>query len=304
MGGALRRRSRSWPHGHPRCRGGVAGDMRRECGEGRQKRNLRSPPTSSVPRRIPPWRCATPRIEALGHGPRQGGRWYAAVGHREDSVGWGRGKGLRSARAMCQALFTLGRFLPSSLSALLFLDHLSPRIYCTVPISFILMLPKGLRSARALPHLTVFCPPLSPPALLVPRSSFSSRPDLCFSAGSGLPWRCGSIPPGLSSLAAPPPLICSPRPSLLGLSKSPESLCQSEVRNRAHDHKMVAKRSRIEGMYHNCGIMTIRFRSTIIHNRVRVVVQGGLPPSHLNLCGSLRSGTAHTRTICNTTRLT
>ena len=34
---------------------------------------------------------------------------------------------------------------------------------------------------------------------LVPRSSFSSRPDLCFSAGSGLPWRCGSIPPGLSS---------------------------------------------------------------------------------------------------------
>lgn len=48
-------------------------------------------------------------------------------------------------------------------------------------------------------HLVVFCPPLSPPALLVPRSSFSSRPDLCFSAGSGLPWRCGSIPPGLSS---------------------------------------------------------------------------------------------------------
>lgn len=91
MGGALRRRSRSWPHGHPRCRGGVAGDMRRECREGRQKRNLRSPPTSSVPRCIPPWRCATPRIEAPGHGPRQGGRWYAAVGRREDSVGWGRG---------------------------------------------------------------------------------------------------------------------------------------------------------------------------------------------------------------------
>ena len=90
--------------------------------------------------------------------------------------------------------------------------------------------------------------------------------------------------------------------ALLGLSKSPESLCQSEVRNRAHDHKMVAKRSRIEGMYHNCGIMTIRFRSTIIHNRVRVVVQGGLPPSHLNLCGSLSSGTE--RTICNNTRLT
>ena len=90
--------------------------------------------------------------------------------------------------------------------------------------------------------------------------------------------------------------------ALLGLSKSPESLCQSEVRNRAHDHKMVAKRSRIEGMYHNCGIMTIRFRSTIIHNRVRVVVQGGLPPSHLNLCGGLRSGTE--RTICNNTRLT
>ena len=74
--------------------------------------------------------------------------------------------GLRSARALCRALFALGCFLPSSLSALLFLDHLSPRIYCTVPISFILMLPKGLRSARALPHLTVFCPPLSPPALL------------------------------------------------------------------------------------------------------------------------------------------
>ena len=91
MGGALRRRSRSWPHGHSRCRGGVAGDMRRECREGRQKRNLRSPPTSSVPRCIPPWRCATPRIEAPGHGPRQGGRWYAAVGRREDSVGWGRG---------------------------------------------------------------------------------------------------------------------------------------------------------------------------------------------------------------------
>ena len=67
--------------------------------------------------------------------------------------------------------------------------------------------------------MVVFCPPLSPPALFAPQSSFSSRPDLCFSAGSGLPWRCGSIPPGLSSLAAPPPLICSPRPFL------PPSVC-------------------------------------------------------------------------------
>ena len=246
MGGALRRRSRSWPHGHSRCRGGVAGDMRRECGEGRQKRNLRSPPTSSVPRRIPPWRCATPRIEALGHGPRQGGRWYAAVGHREDSVGWGRGKGLRSARAMCQALFTLGRFLPSSLSALLFLDHRSSFstyiLYSTHLIYSYAAQRSEVRTSA--PTLDCFLPSSLSARPLVPRSSFSSRPDLCFSAGSGLPWRCGSIPPGL----------------------------------------------------------TIRFRSTIIHNRVRVVVQGGLPPSHLNLCGGLRSGTE--RTICNNTRLT
>ena len=69
------------------------------------------------------------------------------------------------------------------------------------------------------PTLDCFLPSSLSARPLVPRSSFSSRPDLCFSAGSGLPWRCGSIPPGLSSLAAPPPLICSPRPFL------PPSVC-------------------------------------------------------------------------------
>ena len=49
------------------------------------------------------------------------------------------------------------------------------------------------------PTLDCFLPSSLSARPLVPRSSFSSRPDLCFSAGSGLPWRCGSIPPGLSS---------------------------------------------------------------------------------------------------------
>ena len=67
-------------------------------------------------------------------------------------------------------------------------------------------------------HLVVFCPPLSlrPPSF-VPRSSFSSRPDLCFSAGSGLPWKgvvrfhpasLLSCSPYLLSPPFPPPSVC------------------------------------------------------------------------------------------------
>ena len=189
---------------------------------------------------------------ALRDSKDRGARARASTGGTVVCGGWSSGGQCRvgaGQRSEVRTSYVSSALHTWSFFALLSLRPLVPRSSFSTYILYSTHLIYSYAAQRSevrtsAPTLDCFLPSSLSARPLVPRSSFSSRPDLCFSAGSGLPWRCGSIPPGL----------------------------------------------------------TIRFRSTIIHNRVRVVVQGGLPPSHLNLCGGLRSGTE--RTICNNTRLT